>query len=425
MLRDKKRAMALHHRLIVRLALTAALGIASPAGAQPQAQPQQRLDLLTLASGTLVLSHSGQYGEKWTALNLIDGDPKTGWSSAQNARFPATFVLELPQTYQLGAMALDNATAQESSYPGISSRAVELWVSKDGPDTGYVKVAAIEAPKGARKEIALPSRPVGQWLKVIVQSNWGHKEYTELMEVEAYGTAAGSPPARVPITGAYNTNYGRLDLIMTGHAVTGCYNGTGTIAGTSDGRVLNAEWRPVADPARAGGTLMVLNSRGDFLNGVWYSNGQYQGEWFGTRMPNEKPNCAWAAANTLSANVAKTGRAILYGIRFRSDSADLDPESATTLAEVEALLRGKASLRLIVEGHTDSTNTEAYNQELSTRRANAVVAWLAGRGIPASRLKAVGYGPAKPVADNATPQGRALNRRVEVAVSVSGESGAP
>jgi outer membrane protein OmpA-like peptidoglycan-associated protein len=408
--------MALHQWRPGSFAFAVVLALASPAAAQQQARPDQRLNVLTMAAGTLVLSHTGEYSEKWSALNLIDGDPKTGWSSRENAPFPATFVLELPQAYQLHAMAFDNSTTDEQQYPGISSRLVEVWISKDGPDTGYVKVAALETPKKARKEFALPSGPSGQWLKLVVQSNWGNKQYTELMEVEAFGNATGAAPGRVAMTGAYNTNYGRLDIFLDGNAVTGCYNRKGTVAGTSDGRVLNAEWRTIADPASHGGTLMALSSLGNFLNGVWYSNGQYQGEWYGTRIPNEKPNCTWATANTLSANVAKTGRAILYGIRFRSDSAELDPESGTTLTEVGALLREKASLRLVVEGHTDSTNADAYNQDLSTRRANAVVAWLVGHGVEASRLKAVGYGRTKPVADNATPQGRALNRRVEIAV---------
>ena len=383
--------------------------------AQPPTQPPQRVDLLTLASGTLVLSFSAEYSTSWSALQLIDGDAKTGWSSKQGAPVPATFVLELPQTSQLTAIAFDNTTAQEAQYPGISSRGIELWTSKDGPDSGYVRAAVLEAPKGARGEFPLPSRPSGRWLKLILQSNWGQKEYTELMEVEAYGTPVGAAPPRLPLTGAYNTNYGRTDILTNGTAVTGCYNG-GTVAGTSDGRILNAEWRSTSDLTKHGGMLMVLSARGDFLNGVWYSNGQYQGPWFGTRIADAKPACAAAGANTLSANVAKTGRAIVYGIHFRSDSAELDADSTTALAEVEALLREKATLRLLVEGHTDSTNTDAYNQELSTRRAAAVMTWLVGRGVQASRLKAVGYGRTKPIADNATPQGRALNRRVEIAV---------
>jgi outer membrane protein OmpA-like peptidoglycan-associated protein len=86
------------------------------------------------------------------------------------------------------------------------------------------------------------------------------------------------------------------------------------------------------------------------------------------------------------------------------------------LEEVLAVMKDKPGMKLRVEGYTDSTNTDAYNLDLSKRRAAAVVAWLAGKGIAVGRLSAEGFGKAKPVADNTTPQGRALNRRVEISV---------
>jgi OOP family OmpA-OmpF porin len=67
-----------------------------------------------------------------------------------------------------------------------------------------------------------------------------------------------------------------------------------------------------------------------------------------------------------------------------------------------------------VDGHTDSEGEDAYNLDLSTRRGRAVVAWLVGKGIAEHRLEARGFGEAEPVADNATEEGRAWNRRVEL-----------
>jgi outer membrane protein OmpA-like peptidoglycan-associated protein len=83
---------------------------------------------------------------------------------------------------------------------------------------------------------------------------------------------------------------------------------------------------------------------------------------------------------------------------------------------VAGLLRQDPELRLLVEGHTDATNTDAYNLGLSERRARAVVAALVKRGIDGARLQAKGFGKSRPVADNATAQGRALNRRVEISL---------
>ena len=71
----------------------------------------------------------------------------------------------------------------------------------------------------------------------------------------------------------------------------------------------------------------------------------------------------------------------------------------------------------VVEGHTDSVGTDAYNQRLSERRANAVRDVLVNQhGLDASRVDAVGYGESRPVADNSTEEGRAINRRVEAEV---------
>jgi outer membrane protein OmpA-like peptidoglycan-associated protein len=364
---------------------------------------QERTNLLSLAAGTIVLSHSGEYNGKWAAMNVVDGDRSTGWSTLEKAPYPMTMVLELSQTHQLTSLVLDSAQAQEAGYAGLSVRAVEVWLSNTGQDSGYVKAATLEAPKGARTEFPLPTHPSGRWLKLVITSNWGNKDFSELMEVEAYGAPVGPAPARPQLTGAYDTNYGRLDLLVNAGSVTGCYN-NGTVQGTSDGRMINAEWRQ--------GSANNTTS-GGMLNGVWYRNGAIQGAWAGTRIPNAKAACATTA--NLSDSIANTGRAIVYGIRFNSDSAQLDPTSEATLTQVEALLRGKPALKITVEGHTDSTNTDAYNQDLSTRRANAVTAWLVAHGIDGARLKAVGYGKSRPIADNATPDGRAVNRRVEIA----------
>ena len=71
---------------------------------------------------------------------------------------------------------------------------------------------------------------------------------------------------------------------------------------------------------------------------------------------------------------------------------------------------------LRVEGHTDSIASESYNQSLSERRAASVAEWLEANGVERKRLKTVGWGESRPVADNASPEGRQLNRRVEIII---------
>lgn len=70
--------------------------------------------------------------------------------------------------------------------------------------------------------------------------------------------------------------------------------------------------------------------------------------------------------------------------------------------------------KVIIEGHTDSQGSEAYNQQLSLKRAQAVKNYLISQGIPAERIEAIGLGESQPISENNTPQGRQLNRRVQI-----------
>ena len=104
-------------------------------------------------------------------------------------------------------------------------------------------------------------------------------------------------------------------------------------------------------------------------------------------------------------------------IEFATGSAELLPSSSRVLDEVA---RAHASCRgtVRVEGHTDDRGLPAANQTLSLDRAMAVRTELIKRGIPADRLQADGFGPKRPLADNATPEGRQQNRRIEFKVAV-------
>jgi OOP family OmpA-OmpF porin len=84
------------------------------------------------------------------------------------------------------------------------------------------------------------------------------------------------------------------------------------------------------------------------------------------------------------------------------------------LDEALTVLQKNPGMRIEVQGHTDSDGADAYNLDLSNRRAQAVVGYFAQKGIEANRLSAKGYGESKPVADNKTREGKAQNRRVEL-----------
>ena len=107
----------------------------------------------------------------------------------------------------------------------------------------------------------------------------------------------------------------------------------------------------------------------------------------------------------------------LSDVTFATGQATLQPGAREKLARVSGILAAHPALRLEIEGHTDSVGSDALNQSLSDRRAEAVRGYLIQQGVPTASVTAVGFGKARPVASNDTAEGRQLNRRVELVVS--------
>ena len=93
------------------------------------------------------------------------------------------------------------------------------------------------------------------------------------------------------------------------------------------------------------------------------------------------------------------------------------PDSEPALTEVVRLLQADPTWAMVVAGHTDNVGAQAANLALSRQRAQAVIAWLAARGIEEARLAPAGFGDTRPVAPNTDEAGRQKNRRVEIVVS--------
>ncbi|MFZ3208566.1 MAG: OmpA family protein [Geobacteraceae bacterium] len=103
-------------------------------------------------------------------------------------------------------------------------------------------------------------------------------------------------------------------------------------------------------------------------------------------------------------------------VLFRSAKSTLLSSAQVKLDQVAKALLAFRARNLIVEGHTDSQGSESYNQGLSQRRADAVRDYLVQKGYPADRIQTRGKGEGSPIADNASPEGRANNRRVEIVI---------
>jgi outer membrane protein OmpA-like peptidoglycan-associated protein len=104
------------------------------------------------------------------------------------------------------------------------------------------------------------------------------------------------------------------------------------------------------------------------------------------------------------------------GLTFATDSSTVNSNFAPVLDKIAGTLTEYNQTIVEVAGHTDSTGSNEYNQSLSERRAQAVVSYLTGKGVPAKRMITVGGGEEHPVASNDTPEGREQNRRVEITI---------
>jgi outer membrane protein OmpA-like peptidoglycan-associated protein len=141
----------------------------------------------------------------------------------------------------------------------------------------------------------------------------------------------------------------------------------------------------------------------------------------GNRMDQQIRELDEATAGS-GVDVSKTadGESILVNlpdVTFAVDSTTISPSFRAALDEVASSLQKYPDSLGDVMGHTDSSGSDAHNQDLSQRRADAVKGYLVMRGVSGARVATIGYGEQYPRADNATAEGRALNRRVEIRIT--------
>lgn len=130
--------------------------------------------------------------------------------------------------------------------------------------------------------------------------------------------------------------------------------------------------------------------------------------------------------DSLNAKQTDRGTVVTFGdVLFDLNKAELKAAGMNNVAQLAQFLRDNPERQLIVEGYTDSTGSDSYNQSLSERRANSVRAALVKMGVEPNRVIAQGYGKEYAVADNTSASGRAMNRRVEVTISNNNQPVAP
>jgi OOP family OmpA-OmpF porin len=167
---------------------------------------------------------------------------------------------------------------------------------------------------------------------------------------------------------------------------------------------------------RAATALTTASALQSFQREVYLGSGSAvaaaDGDADGDGVPDSKDQCP---GTPKGAHVDSRGCWVIEGLNFATNSAEIDPAAAKRLqAEVVPVLKKNPGVRIEIDGHTDSRGSDAYNQKLSERRAEAVRAYLASHGIDASGLTARGFGKSRPIAPNDTPENQRKNRRTEL-----------
>ncbi len=176
--------------------------------------------------------------------------------------------------------------------------------------------------------------------------------------------------------------------------------GVGAVAGGTIGAIIGKKAGNTAVGAIIGGAI-----------------GGTAGAYIGRKMDRQAAEIQKTVPN---AEVIREGEGIIVkfdsGILFDVDQSQLKTAARTNIESLATSMKNNAETNILIIGHTDATGSDAYNERLSHRRAEAVKAYTVSQGISNARLTTQGRGETEPIADNTTVEGRAQNRRVEIVI---------
>lgn len=387
----------------------------SPAVAQDATHP----DLMNFAQGTLPIGvvqgeEAYRVGPEH-AIAAIDGN-SDGFVALRKPA-PADGVVEflyaLPALTRFDSFAVPNVTETPSPSQTFF-KTVSVSGSAEGPDGPFLPLASAElATHDAAGQVTpltlSAEQPKVQWVRLRLQGGIDvqvDKTFFEFSELIGTGT---QDPAELSdrFDGVWSGRGVKLELKQDGATVSGCYDGNARLTGTVDGSVLRAIG---ANDAGIPSQFVLIAGADGAMRGLRSTNGApfkpYNGDASG-----KPPKCLAPEAPKLGCG------SVVHGIRFDFDSAAIRPSSQTLLADLYEGLAQSGASQITIVGHSSSEGAEDYNRDLSERRAQSVVAALAGLGLDAGSMSAAGRGEDEPIASNDDEAGRSLNRRVEIQCS--------
>lgn len=421
---------------------------------------ESRDDLLSMKQGAVLLRTSGQWNDTGeTSFHLFDDCAYTKWSSAEGKAWNNKFVIELQNPCRITDILINNEHGASSAYPDMLAKTVRVMASASAPDSGYVQLAEVVLDRAGSKRITFDKKSGEtadkpyKWLRFVVEDNWGDKDSTQLYEIQAYGEpvidgtdgegggGGVTDSSRKPsfTDGVFGGTWWPLKFATEGNVLFGCacksYKSDEDMLGAIQGNQAR-----VFMPLIEGSGVAIINQsvNGDVVNISRYyqfSPKDSTSNLFALQKRVEPPSCDHEPIKNVETLIGKYlkryNKAILYGIDFKPDSAELTPESDTTLNAVVSLMKSKPDLRLSVEAHNGWTDSNPiknisldykddsidFHNKLSEERAKTVVKWLCDHDVEPSRLQAKGWGKDKPVwVDGVeTPrQSLILNRRIEL-----------
>lgn len=160
----------------------------------------EQINLTSAANGAKICEYSSNYGSDWDVTNLIGGNENwygelPVWCTESEAPFPHWAVIELPKKEWLTTLIFNNVIPDEEGWPGISAKDLRLEVSTTNMKEGFKTVASFQLERNKNNQLVHIDPVEARWLKIVITSNWGHEEYTELGKLGVFDD--GSRPTNI------------------------------------------------------------------------------------------------------------------------------------------------------------------------------------------------------------------------------------